>query len=395
MPTPAYWGPSWRSPASRTSWAAPATIPSSSPGPPSLSGSLNGGGGTTAKLDYSGYTGGPITVALSSPTTGTASLISGGFSNLKSLAGSPNGGDTLTATNAVTAWAVTALNGGKAGTFAFTGIENLVGGSGADTFKISNGKGVGGSITGGSGSRNTLDYSTWTTGVAVDLGSGQASGIAQGIRGFNIVTGSKYADSLTAGSGTDIIRGNGGNDTITGGSGSDILIGGSTGTSILTSGAARSILIADKGTAGTLHGSAAGDILIGGYTSYDTYTTANNNALLALLGEWTMPTHTRPVSLRSAAALARPSSARPPSTIPPPAMCWTASPTTRPTPTGSGRPARRRSRMQTPASRSTDNHVRLGKGGRSSMPNRAAAPFVETLVGPRFGAAHGASLRAQ
>jgi hypothetical protein len=126
-------------------------------------------GGTTA-LDYSGDHGRAVTVSLA---TGAASL-TGGISGITKLTGS-TASDTLIGPDGTVAWSVTAHNAGKAGTLSFTSIENLEGGSGANTFKLSNGQGVSGSINGGSGTSNVLDYSAWTTGITVNLGSGTAT----------------------------------------------------------------------------------------------------------------------------------------------------------------------------------------------------------------------------
>jgi hypothetical protein len=198
-----------------------------------------------------------------------------------------NGGtDTLTGPNTASTWTVSSSNGGKVGNVTFVGFGNLVGGSAANTFKISNGKGVTGSINGGPGTSNVLDYSAWTTGVTVNLATGAATGIAGGVSHFNIVNGGSGNDVLTGGAGTDILRGNGGNDTLTGGSGNDVLIGGTGNDTIsMPLSGGRSILIGGTGTS-TLTGGQAGDIIIGGYTSYDSFTTAHDNALLAILREW-------------------------------------------------------------------------------------------------------------
>ena len=245
----------------------------------SITGIVNGAGGSNT-LDYATNGGQAVTVNLA---TGAASD-TGGVSNISSFVGG-SGSNTLIGPNTALTWQLTALNSGTAGSVAFSAFENLVGGSGVNSFQIFNGAGVSGSIDGGSGSSNYIGYGNWTTGVTVNLTTGVATGIAGGISGFNIINGSPYADHLTGGPGIDIIRGNGGNDTITGGSGDDILIGGS-GTCQITSGSGRSILIADTGAGDTLTGGAAGDILIAGSTSYDGNTTANDQALLDILAEW-------------------------------------------------------------------------------------------------------------
>ena len=67
------------------------------------------------------------------------------------------GNNTLTAPNQTNAWNITAANAGNiTGLASFTNVQNLVGGSGNDTFKLSDNVGVSGSIAGGGGT-NTLN----------------------------------------------------------------------------------------------------------------------------------------------------------------------------------------------------------------------------------------------
>jgi Ca2+-binding RTX toxin-like protein len=172
------------------------------------------------------------------------------------------------------------------GTVTFSKVRDLFGGSVADLFKLSPGKSLSGFIVGGSGIE-TLDYSTWKVGVTVDLGTDTATNIGA-IVGIENINGGKGNDSLTGDALNNIIRGGGGNDTIVGGGGNDILIGGQGAANLSAAGSGRSILIGGKSTvAQTLTGSAQDDILIGGYTSYDSYSLAHDQALMALLAEWT------------------------------------------------------------------------------------------------------------
>ena len=104
----------------------------------------------------------------------------------------------------------------------------------------------------GQGGTTTLDYSSYTGDVQVDLPIGQATGLAS-ITGIQNVTGSK---------GNDILVGNGGN-VLTGGSGRNLLIAGA--------------------TPSTLQGGSDSDMLVGGATPYDT----SLAALDVILAEWT------------------------------------------------------------------------------------------------------------
>jgi hypothetical protein len=111
------------------------------------------------------------------------------------------------------------------------------------------------SIDGGGG-RNTLDYSQWTTGVAVNLPLGTASGLFGGIANIHDVIG---------GSGNDLLVGNGGN-VLRGGAGRDFLIAGA--------------------TPGVLYGGNDDDVLVGGTTAYDLDATT----LDSIFAEWSEST---------------------------------------------------------------------------------------------------------
>jgi uncharacterized delta-60 repeat protein len=221
----------------------------------SLTGMLNGGGGTNT-LDYSAY-GSGVTVNLQ---THAATAV-GSFTNIQSLVGSGSGANTLIAANVSNTWNITGHNAGKVGSLAFAAIQNLAGGSGADVFRFSNGKGVDGSIDGGSGI-NWLNYSLYTSGVNSNLSTGTATGAGGGVANIQNIIGGAGNNTLTGGASGGILVGRGGNDVITGGSGCSLLIGG-------------------KGSDQIIGGS-SDDIVIGGTTTYDTNTTA----LLALLAEW-------------------------------------------------------------------------------------------------------------
>jgi hypothetical protein len=128
----------------------------------------------------------------------------------------------------------------------FVGIQKLQGGSGTNTFKFI-GTGFSGSIAGGSGT-NTLDYSAHgSSSVVVDLQTGFATGVANGVSGIEDVIGANGGGSAGA---YNLLIGSGGN-ILTGGTGR------------------RNILVAGK-SASTLNGGDQEDLLIAGYTSYDT-----------------------------------------------------------------------------------------------------------------------------
>ena len=114
--------------------------------------------------------------------------------------------------------------------FAGAGDDLLRGGHGNDRIVA----GLGHDIYRGGRGFDTLDLSTATAGVVVDVGKHTVGGgIDAEIHGFEAVIGSQHADTYVgtwsddvfyAGAGNDTIRGSGGDDTMTGGAGSDTFI---------------------------------------------------------------------------------------------------------------------------------------------------------------------------
>jgi ELWxxDGT repeat protein len=248
-----------------------------------VGGSVSGGSSGTDKLDYSANGGGAVAVNLQ---TGTATSIGGTFSHITSVAGSSATTDTLTGVNntaVFNVWTISGTNAGKVvynspgQTCSFTGIEDLVGGSGVDQFKFL-AAGTVLSVDGGgapAGQGDWLDYGAFTTPVTVNLATGAATHVHGGAAGFvtNIM---------------NVFGGNGG-ATLTGSNSGNVLVGGN-GADLITGGAGRSILVGGKGADQLFGGSGAsaagGDILIGDTTTYDSDTTAHMTALMALLAEW-------------------------------------------------------------------------------------------------------------
>ena len=161
----------------------------------------------------------------------------------------------------------------QSGASNFSSFENLVGGSGTDTFKLSGSGSLSGTIDGGGGT-NILDYSLYgTPGVTVNLQTGSATAIGGGAAGkvanISIVIGTSGADTLTGGAGNDVLIGGAGADTLTGGAGRDLLIGGS--------------------GADQLDGGSGEDILIAGQCGYysESSLSLNLTAINAIMAEWT------------------------------------------------------------------------------------------------------------
>jgi hypothetical protein len=235
----------------------------------SIAGTVNGGGGATDRLDYSGNGGVAITVNLQ---TLAAPQINGGapggFSNIHSLVGSTAATDVLVGANATNTWAINGANTGNVNGFVFGGIEGLVGGSGLDVFKFV-GAGSVGKIDGGTAplhQGNWLDYSAIGAAVTVNLATGAATGVNGGAAGSiaNIQN----------------VRGGSGGNTLTGNAQGNVLVGG-IGADNITGGSGASLLIGDKG-ADNVTGGSGGDLLIGDLTTYD----GNMSALMSILAEW-------------------------------------------------------------------------------------------------------------
>jgi hypothetical protein len=224
-----------------------------------VSGRVSGALGTNT-LDYSLDGGSAATVNLA---TSTASR-TGGFAGIQALVGSSSAADKLIGPNATNLWSITATNAGKVGTFNFSAVENLTGGSDVDEFAFSDGKGISGALNGGAGN-NWLDFAPYTTHVTVNLATGTTTGVSGGIGNIRDV------------------RGGGGGNTLTGNALGNILIGGA-GVDTITGGG-RSILIGDKGN-DAVKGGSADDIVIGGFTDFDTSSDAHDQALMAILTEW-------------------------------------------------------------------------------------------------------------
>ncbi|HEY6562961.1 MAG TPA: calcium-binding protein, partial [Pirellulaceae bacterium] len=235
----------------------------------SVTGRIDGSAGLDV-LKYTLYTA-PITANLAS-RTGTGL---GSFINMDNVMGG-SGADTLVGFDLANTWNVTNSNAGQVNNFTFSAIENLTGGPQADAFVFANGKGVTGRVDGGLG-RNTLNYGSYTTAVNVDLTMGTATNIGGGIASLRDVFSGSGADNLrgdgldnflNAGSGNDTLTGEGGNDVLQGGTGNDTLLGGT----------GRDLLFGGVGV-DAIDGGAGEDILLSGTTSFDNDRTAIEAAL--------------------------------------------------------------------------------------------------------------------
>jgi hypothetical protein len=225
------------------------------------------------------------------------------FSSGASLAGTLNGGsgnnliDTSPYTTGQT-FSVTGANSGSAAGLvgAFNHVQNLIGASGGgNVFAFSGGGSLAGEVDGGVGGHNLLDYSTYPTGVTVDLSTDSATGVGGSVVNIQELRGSGGNDHLTgngAGSttffaspGTDTITGLGSGNTLVGtnanstwkitGSNAGTLTWGAntstfTGVQNLTGGTGADDFIFSKGmgVSGAIHGGGGNDSL-----DYSAYTT--------------------------------------------------------------------------------------------------------------------------
>jgi hypothetical protein len=89
------------------------------------------------------------------------------------------GQNTLTGPNAANTWNINAPNAGTLNGSAFTGVESLVGGNGADDFNFSATGSLSGTVNGGAGA-NDLDFSGLATARSISL---TAIGTTVGFRG--------------------------------------------------------------------------------------------------------------------------------------------------------------------------------------------------------------------
>ncbi len=227
----------------------------------SLTGKIDGGAGANS-LDYSGDGGIAATVNLA---TSTATW-TGGFANVQQFVGSTSTADNIIGPNTANLWSITGVNGGTVGSFKFSAIENLTGGTAVDEFVLGAGKTVSGKINGGSAGNDWLDYAAYTTPISVNLTANTATGVGGGIVNIRNVRGGQGGNILTGNTLGNVLIGGAGADTISGGTGRSILIGG-------------------KGK-DVVKGGSGDDIVIGGYTNYDASGDVNDKALSAIVAEW-------------------------------------------------------------------------------------------------------------
>lgn len=126
-----------------------------------------------------------------------------------SLSGSLNGNggtDTLAASSLSNVWGLTGVDSGTLNSqVSFTHIPNLTGGSSADSFQFSAGSSIN-SVNGGSGV-NLLDYSDYGSPVLINPSAKTSTAIRGTYSNISQVTGSAYSDTLNGVTGSTTISG--------------------------------------------------------------------------------------------------------------------------------------------------------------------------------------------
>jgi hypothetical protein len=246
-----------------------------------IDGAIDGGPGSNV-LNYSSFSA-PVTV----------NLTIGAIADFSSIIATNGQSNTLIGFGGPNTWKITGgYSGNINGTLSFNGFNKLTGGSSDDTFVMTKGVNFAGIIDGGDiTSINTLDYSTYTTGINVDLGTGIATNIAGGVAEITDVLGGSGNDVLTGSSSDNLLRGNNGNDIINGMGGNDILVGGP-GDDSLTGGDGRDLIMGGLGQ-DNLSGGGGEDILISGTTTFDN----NGTTQAAILKFWEMDSVTSTVTI--------------------------------------------------------------------------------------------------
>jgi acrosin len=290
----------------------------------SLTGTINGGGGANGIAgDNAGDS-----FAITGPNAGSiATLIPAGFVNIGNLAGGTgndsftfvtggsltgtiNGGagtNTITGDNAGDAFSITGSNAGSIATLlsaGFTNVQNLVGGTGDDSFTFVTGGSLAGTINGGAGTNtvtgdNAGDAFSITGSNAGSIATLLSAGFVNignlaggtGNDSFAFVTGGSLAGTINGGGGTNTVTGDNAGDTfaITGanaGSIATLLPAGFVNIENLVGGTGNDSFVFAGGTlAGNIDGGAGTDTLIGdnGGRTF-TITGPNSGTVSTILG---------------------------------------------------------------------------------------------------------------
>jgi RTX calcium-binding nonapeptide repeat (4 copies) len=125
----------------------------------SLTGADTGTVGTMRFVDIENLTGGTLADSFS--------LVAGG--SIRGMIHGGDGVDTLLGANSINLWNLVGSNAGTLNAMTYQAIESLSGGTNTDTFTLDPTATVAGTLNGGSGTADRLDYSQWTTTIVTDL----------------------------------------------------------------------------------------------------------------------------------------------------------------------------------------------------------------------------------
>jgi Ca2+-binding RTX toxin-like protein len=208
-----------------------------------------------------------------------------------------NGNDSVHLTDAVTKPASIAGGAGNDSLRGGGGNDTLAGEGGNDT--LDGGKGAD-DMSGGAGN-DTVDYSSRTNPIVIQLGIGPVDGevgehdnvhidveTVLGGSGNDTINGSSRANMLIGNGGNDILNGLGGDDTLDGGAGADGMYGGSGNDTVTYASRTNPVFISSDGVANDGEAGEGDDIgtsietMIGG--SGDDQITGNDNNELLLGG---------------------------------------------------------------------------------------------------------------
>jgi len=225
------------------------------------------GVGVTDTLNYAAYTGGNVDVNLAA---GTATGVGGAIASIESIRGNAAFNNTLTGDNTANTWTIVGADTGNLnGAIAFTNIQNLTGGSNADTFVFSNNSADLSGIVNGNTGNDSLNYTAYTNDVTLDLANNSATGTG-GIASIEAVIG---------GSGNNTLIGDNINNawTVSGANSGD-LNSSFTFSNIqnLTGGTANDSFNLSGGNVSTIDGNTGNNTLIGDNTSNTWAITAAN-----------------------------------------------------------------------------------------------------------------------
>jgi filamentous hemagglutinin family protein len=153
----------------------------------SITGSLDGGSGGT--LNYGSYTN-PVTLNLAG--TGTTGIGSA-WSHIATVTGNAATSNTVTGLNKTYTLDNSSANKGSSGGVTWTDFRNITD-TGSGTFNMGTGGSISGNLDGGIGS--TVDYSSYSGPVALNLDGTGTTGIGSAWSHIASVTGSSNSDTI-------------------------------------------------------------------------------------------------------------------------------------------------------------------------------------------------------